>query len=327
MTMQPQRMTILRICLPVIVIGLLLVLMCQPASGDEPSLAAHEGYHGIWLRSEAIEAFVGLQPQFRILSIRRRGDASLMAGQDAPHQGLRLAFMEPQQIAASFDVGNVPAELIEHADTFARVQLQPGAGLRYAVSLSLHDSPPKVQITYELTNVSETERRIAPWSLIAYARDGLIVTPFGRQALVRRRLVLPWWGEWPQPGVQIGRHALMTNASAPLNGQAYKIGVITDAGWVAFVRGERCLVSRIAFQADARYPEDGANITIFHLANDSRSWCETEQVGPLQTLQPGESATVTETIECLTIEPPADPTPDALRAAVEAAQSRLADHP
>lgn len=296
-----------------------LFIMCPPVPAGETALAAHEGYRGLWLRSQAVEAFVALEPQFRVLSIRPPGDASLMAAQGSPHQGLRLAFMEPEQVPASFDVSNVPGKLIESSDTAARVQLQPAAGLRYAVSLSLHESLPQIQLTYELTNVSEIPRRVAPWSVIAYARDGRIVIPFGDQPRARRRIVLPWWGEWPQPGVHIGRNALLSDASALMAGQAYKIGVITDAGWVAFVRGERCLLSHVAFQADQAYPEDGANITTFHLDDGEKSWCETEQVGPLQLLQPGESAVMTETIRCLTIALPDDLSPDSLRASIDAA--------
>lgn len=45
----------------------------------------------------------------------------------------------------------------------------------------------------------------------------------------------------------------------------------------------------------------------------------------MQTLHPGESAVMIETIECLTIAPPPTLTPDALRTAIEKARGDRLD--
>lgn len=313
-----RRLTIAAIA-PTMAAVIVLLMGGQPAAAQEAAMQEQDVSRGIWLRTEAVEAFVALAPRFRVLSIRRPGEVSLSAGVGVAEQGLRLAFMEPDQVPGSFDVGNVPAEVLEQSDTSLRVRLQPAAGLQYTVTLTLDPAIARIKLQYTLTNVGEAERRVAPWSVIAFARDGTIIVPFDDQPRKRRRIVLPWWGDWPQPGVRIGRDALLSDASVPLAGTAYKIGVITNAAWVAFVRGGQVLVSRVRFDAEAQYPEDGANITVFHAAGEQRIWCETEQMGPLRTLPPGESTTMVETIELGNVTAPANPTPDTWRAAIEAA--------
>lgn len=308
-----------------ITVGLMHLVICPPAVADkaaETTLAPHEGYRGIWVRSEAIEAFVALEPQFRVLSIKRPDEGTLMAGQAVAEHGLRLAFMEPDQVPASFDVGNVPAELLERSEGSVRVRLAAAEGLQYSVWLRLDQAHPRIELRYTLSNVGDGERRVAPWSVLSYARDGVMVVPFGDQPRARRRIVLPWWGEWPQPGIRISRTALLSDASAPLAGGAYKVGVITEAGWVAFARDGQGLVSQVRFEPDQVYPEDGANITLFHAAGEARTWCETEQVGSLRRLVPGASATMVETIELIRFDPPVDPTPDTMRSVIETARQK-----
>jgi hypothetical protein len=108
--------------------------------------------------------------------------------------------------------------------------------------------------------------------------------------------------------------------TGPVAGRAYKVGVITTAGWVAFVRGGEALVSSAPFEPDASYAEDGANVTFFESDDPKRAWCEIEQVGPLRELGAGGVARLSETLELLDVEPPRFPEPDALRQAIESAR-------
>src|SRR5690606_12302181 len=121
-------------------------------------------------RTEAAEVFVGIEPQFRVLAFGRIGERSLMADSKVAEQGMRLAFMEPEQVPPSFDVGNQPAELIERTERSATVRLAPAAGLRYTVELGLAKREPVLTLLYELENVGQVERRVACWSVTAFAR-------------------------------------------------------------------------------------------------------------------------------------------------------------
>jgi hypothetical protein len=78
-----------------------------------------------------------------------------------------------------------------------------------------------------------------------------------------------------------------------------KLGLITDAGWVAFVRGRSAMLSSVAYDPGGTYPEDGPNITVFQKIAPEMSRIETEQMGPLKALKPGESVSLTETFQIL----------------------------
>jgi hypothetical protein len=262
----------------------------------------HDGYTGVWVRSEVAEVFVATEPKFRVLAFRELKSETLFADGRTNEQGLRLAFMEPEQIPQSFEVGNQPAKVIERNDRRVNVRLIEAAALRYDIAIAIDDREPRLNLTYTLTNVGASERRVACWSLVSYALDGTIVVPFGKDDRARRRLVLPWWTKWPQPNASIARSAMSVDVSKPIEGTAYKVGLITEPGWIAFARGQHALVSQIAFDADRTYPEGGANITFYI----DRNRAETEQVGPLTQLAPGEWTQMRESLRMIRFTPEAD---------------------
>jgi hypothetical protein len=110
---------------------------------------------------------------------------------------------------------------------------------------------------------------------------------------------MSWWTRWPAPGLVFGRDAMTLDTSAAKEPGVAKLGLITDAGWVAFVRGQSALFSSVAYDPTATYPEDGPNITVFQTIGETMSRAETEQMGPLKTLRRGEAVSMTETFDIL----------------------------
>src|SRR5690554_5760692 len=159
-------------------LALVLLLPVGSLMAAEETLVEHEGHRGLWLRSDAAEVFIGIEPQFRVLSFRRPGEPSLMAGQNVAETGLRLAFMEPDQVPASFDVGNVPAEVLERTPRSVRVRLKAAAGLQYTVRMQLDEADPALMLWYELANAGDKPRQVACWSVTSFARQGMIIAPF-----------------------------------------------------------------------------------------------------------------------------------------------------
>lgn len=286
-------------------------------AGD--AIEEHDGYRGFWLRTRSAEVFVATRPVFRLLSLRRPGERSLMADRSVYEQGVRLAFMEPEQIPVSFDVGNRPVESIRREGAAAaRVTLAVATGLRYHVDVSLDAQLARLHLRCALENVGPVLRTVACWSVTSFPRgQGVIVVPFADAPRSRRRLVLPFWTAWPQPGVHFGRDAIAADTSAPLVNLAYKVGVITDAGWIAYARGDEALVDSGPFDARAAYPEDGANITFFEAADGESVWCEIERLGPFRMIAPGEHASLSQTIDLIKLAPAPTDAPDLLRRAIE----------
>ncbi|MCC6240691.1 MAG: hypothetical protein IT448_10380 [Phycisphaerales bacterium] len=293
----------------ILLVGLVSVSRGQPTEASQQgmtdsALQEHDGYKGIWLRTAQAEVFVALKPKFLLLSLQRPGQSSLLGDATLPEQGIRLMVMKPSQTDDSPVPGRQPAKLLNRGISSARVQLDPGADLQYLVELRLSDEAPVLEITYELKNVGQHEQYVAAWSLASFARDGQMVIPFGRQPKANRRLVLPWWSPWPQSTIAMGRDTLLIDAGAPVVSGFYKMGVITDAGWSAFVRGSQALVRMSAYENHRSYPEDGANVTVYQADADEperRGWCELELVWPLEKLLPQQTSRQQETIRLISL--------------------------
>ncbi len=307
--------------------AMVLAAVAQAASRPtENDVHSHQGYRGAWLKNEHIEAFVALQPSFRVLDVRRPGEKSLLADEHVSEQGIRLAFAEPDQVPTSFSVGNQPAKILDQTATSIRVQLEPASGLRYTVSVTLDARRPSLLMDCALENVGEKLRRVAPWVVAAFERKGQMLVPFGIQTHSRRRLVLSFWTAWPQPGVRFGLDTLLVDTAAAGIGDAWKIGIITNTGWGAFIRDGEALLSHVPFDPTAIYPEDGANITLFESMMPPL-WCELEQLGPLRDLKPGQSAHILQQFSLFKVVTPGKDEPDAWRAALEKATPPAATQP
>lgn len=306
-----------------VLVSLFGALACaHVAPGDE--LTIHQDYQGFWIRSSSAEAFVAIKPVFRILSLRTAGGVSLLADSTTAQQGVRLAFMEGEQVPKSFDVGNVPAEVVARSSDSASLHLASTGGLEYRVKLQLQPNRPVLEMQTVLQNVGDTDRRVGCWTVLAFARDGTIVAPFRDKPRLRRRLVLSWWSAWPQPAVAFGRDALVVDADGRVEGDAFKIGLITEAGWAGFVRGSQALLAHASFDAQGIYPEDGANVVVFMGGagvDGGDGWCETELVGPMVMLKQGDSVVMNQTLELLSLPAGDRSSPDAWRIAVEQARA------
>jgi len=288
--------------------------------GSDSDLELHDGFQGLWLRTGVAEAFVALEPVFRILALRSPGGSSLLADSASEQCGLRLAFMEPEQTSESFRVGEQPARIIERAEARVRVRLARACGLRYEAAISLEPGRPVLRLDCRLVNVGTRYRRVACWSLLSFRRDGAILVPFGDASDAPSRFVRPSWTEWPQPGLAFGEKALLASLGGAMRGDFLKVGVITEPGWGAFLRSTEALVSHAPFDPAASYPEGGANVTFFESRERNPGWAECECVGPLRRLAPGEETRFSESLELITFPQPLSAEPDALRAAIDLAR-------
>lgn len=271
----------------------LLVLLCSTCVAQD--FVEHDGFRGMWVRSDAIEAFVAVEPKFRILAIRKPGTESLLADAKIDEPGIRLAFMGPDQVKTSFDVGRTAAEPVGPG----RFRLKPADGLQYTVTLNPDADQPKLAIVYELKNVGDQPRTIGVWSVTSFPCDGVVSIPTAQQRRARRRVVMSWWSRYPIPGLVFGRDAMRFDTAGTREPGVMKIGLITDAGWAAFVRGRQAILTRVPFDPAGQYPEDGPNITVFQGINPEGSRAEIEQMSPLKRLLPAETVSMTETFELL----------------------------
>ena len=69
-----------------------------------------------------------------------------------------------------------------------------------------------------------------------------------------------------------------------------KLGIANKQGWAAYARNRTLFVKRFAFSDGVAYPDCGCNCETY----TAGSCVEIETLGPMQRLEPGESATHTE---------------------------------
>src|SRR5262249_57041006 len=64
-----------------------------------------------------------------------------------------------------------------------------------------------------------------------------------------------------------------------------KLGIANKQGWCAYHLHGTLFLKRFAYEAGARYPDDGSNNELYAAG----SFMELESLGPLQTVAPGAS--------------------------------------
>jgi len=69
-----------------------------------------------------------------------------------------------------------------------------------------------------------------------------------------------------------------------------KVGIANKQGWAGYWRNQDLFLKRIQYQEGARYPDYGSNVETY----TAGSFVEVETLGPLERLQPGQSAEHTE---------------------------------
>lgn len=291
------------------------------ALSASPSYESFLGFQGLWLRTESMCIFVGVEPAFRLLGFRRADQVSLWAEPPVAESGLRLAYMEPEQKPGSFHPGQQPARIISFSDRRALVELAPSSVTKtqYTVHVELDRDRSSIHLQFRLKNLDQTTRRFAAWSVIALPSVGQIIVPYGQTLHDRRRMVLPPWSTQPQANLTMGHHALAMDLDHDMTGSAFKLGLDTDAGWAGYRLGRQVLLSCSAYDPNAEYPEGDANVTIFQMNADAKDWAEIEHVSPLTEVPPAGEVVLNQTVWLLEI-PVSDPLgPDALREAIHRA--------
>ncbi|MFN3652263.1 MAG: hypothetical protein ACK47B_22010 [Armatimonadota bacterium] len=147
-----------------------------------------------------------------------------------------------------------------------------------------------LRLTHRLTNRGAWPVRLAPWALTVMAPGGTVVIPQPPYAspenLLPNRSVVLWPYTRPgDPRLLWGQRYLRVRPDAARE-EATKLGTQSTEGWCAYVNGDRLFLKCVRHFPDAEYPDLNCGLECY-TAGD---FLELETLGPLQTLQPGESA-------------------------------------
>lgn len=205
------------------------------------------------------------------------------------------------------DNGPVKCELQVHGVRLTQ-PAEPSTGIEKQLELKLDAYRDGLQVVHRLTNRNLWAIELAPWAITQMAPGGTAVMPQEAYAphpavrdpqdtstapgsfLPARSLSL-----WPFTRLNDPRWSFLDRfiltrqdlaVAAPL-----KYGVSNRQGWAGYALEGEMLVKRFQYQEDGRYPDLGCSTEVWI---DS-SMLELETLGPLVSLQPGQTVEHRET--------------------------------
>ena len=203
--------------------------------------------------------------------------------------GSRL-WVAPEDRVYSYGADNEPVEIEVSGSTLTALAPVENTGVQKWITVELADRGTNARVTYGLANRTIWPLRIATWVLTMMNRGGIAVT------------TLPPRGTHPEILAPTNPVVLFafTNMSDsrwswlekyivlrqdPGNSDPEKIGLFNPATRGAYLLNGELFVKKFDALLDEEYPDMGSSFEIF----TNERFLELETLGPMRTLQPGES--------------------------------------
>ncbi|QJW99240.1 DUF4380 domain-containing protein [Frigoriglobus tundricola] len=186
-------------------------------------------------------------------------------------------------------------------------------GIQKVMELRLAERGTRVDVTLRVTNVGTVPTELAPWGPTVMAPGGVEIIPLppkknhpGHPKNAQspadygpnQELVLWPYFDFADTRWTFGaKYALLRQ---DVNKGPTKIGLAHREGWVGYLNSGVLFVKRFDYREGAVYPDLGTRYQTF----SNEDMLEMETVGELVTLQPGESAELTEAWELYGNVPP-----------------------
>jgi hypothetical protein len=204
--------------------------------------------------------------------------------------GTRL-WHAPETMERTYSLDNAPIHYEAQPAGCALTQPTDHAGITKQVIIAMHDTEASVRVTYRLTNNNLWPVELAPWALNVMAPGGTAIAPLpprgshDQDVLPNTRLTLWSYSDMADPRWRWGREYIMlsqdSQAAVP-----QKFGLANQQGWAAYWNAGTLFVDRAKYIQGAQYPDYGCSYEFF----TNFAFLEVESLGPLQTLQPGQTA-------------------------------------
>ncbi len=237
------------------------------------------------------------------------------SGKWAPYGGHRL-WHAPEVSPRSYhpDHGPYGTPTFDGGVLSVSSPVESSTGIAKEMRLSLAASGSAVKVEHRLTNRNVWPVTLSVWALSIVANGGRVILPqepfvsHDDELVPARPLILWKFTDMADPRWRWGRKYLSL-AQAGEEGNPQKIGAYNAQGWAAHLTDEQAFIISIlpAPGGPAVLPDMGSN---FETYTDG-PFQELETLGPLTTLEPGETASHTEFWSLAKIDPIPD-TDDAL---------------
>lgn len=168
-------------------------------------------------------------------------------------------------------------------------------GIEKAITVRMAATGPSVELEHELTNRGEWPIEFAPWAISVLPPGGTAVVPVTAQAdpdsLLPDRSVTYW--PYASPGddrIEYGE-SVLTVSGDPEREDPLKIGASGGDGWVAYVEDGHAFRKDFEYAPTETYPDTDSGVEVY----TDGEILELETLGPLRTVEPGESVEHVET--------------------------------
>lgn len=203
--------------------------------------------------------------------------------------GSRL-WVGPEDPVYSYGADNDPVQVEISGNRLAAQAPVEHTGVQKAIAVELSDEGSSVRVVYTLANRTIWPLRIATWVLTMMAPGGAGITtlpPRGTHPEVlapTNPLVVFAFTNMADPRwTWLEKYIVLRQD--PQNADPEKIGLFNPATRGAYLLNGELFVKKFAASPDEEYPDMGASYETF----TNERFLEIETLGPLRTLQPGES--------------------------------------
>ncbi len=238
-------------------------------------------------------AFQGGENQFYELE----GQAGLRGGNEFRLYGGHRLWVWPE-VERTYFPDNNPVEVSANAfgATFtAPVEMaSPGSSLQKTIGIELDERGTQVRLVHSISNMGTAPTQIAPWTPTVLRPGGRAILPLPSRAAMDKDhyqsvspLTLWSFTDFTDSRWLLGQEFLQLIQEEKPSGRypEQMSGLFNSAGWGIYVRSGCGFLKRSSPVPLGQYPDFGCNLEIF----TNSEFLELETLGPIVTLQPGES--------------------------------------
>jgi hypothetical protein len=296
-----------------ILIVALLGCASPPTSGQEPPKSGpYKGWtEALFMGAPARGlSLISVPPAAgRIVHFALGGENILFENPD--YLGKTLANTKPDEIAQGYigytiDLGpelrRIPPHLSLWMGPFAwswggrSVRLvsspDPAVGIRIEKEMTLDPGTGDLSLIQTMTNVAAGEQSYCLWDRTLCRGGGFALVPLGAKSRFKAGWSLLRDGVYQgdgavHPNVKILEGVLVAHAL----GKSSKLGLDSDAGWIAYARGKLLFIKYFPHFPEGPYTDGGNSVEIYFDPNV----CELEPLSPEVKLKPGDRFSFPET--------------------------------
>jgi len=220
-----------------------------------------------------------------------KGQQGKMREKEWMIRGGHRFWIGPEEKPKTYELDNAPIEIERTKEGIRTIQpTGPLSGIQKSMEISLARKTNNVKIVHFLKNMKKKPVTVAPWALTVMAPGGMEIIPFPKKISHTDRLThnQRWslWGytDFGDPRWTVTGQYIFFRQDAKRGPN--KLGIAHREGWAGYLIDGYLFVKRFQWMETAHYPDGGCNFETF----SNEDMLEVESLGPLVTLQPGQTA-------------------------------------